>query len=520
MTDSRRFSDVTGTLAILEVHSRYAYDGAARLTSITHARTDIAAGQAWNGTVTLPASITPTSTIAAYAFAYDRDNRMTSMRSYADRFTTSFIHDPADQLTAATSVAIVGLAAPAPLPTAESYNLDANGNRNTSAGGSQSAAGTHNRLQTDGTFNYGYDLEGNLTLKTKISDGTVTQYIWDHRDRLARVWERVAVNGTITKQTTYEYDAFDRRVMDVYDSNGDGVADQIDRWFNDGTNRLLQIRDSDGVGAAQGFRISNRYLHGVDTDRVIADEQFANGTGPTYQSTTASALTGTTLWSVADHLGSARDLVDNNGIVRKHVVYDSFGKRLAEVNRDGTGVVLPALSAAAVDSAFGYTGADWDADVNLTNHDARWYDANTGRWLSHDPIGFAGGDANLYRYVGNGPTNSTDPSGLVLIVIDGTGSEPFSESPESIGPDGRCASLSYKIFEDYVAKPNEKKYFIHGPNYGRSGWDCEDRFKEAKAQIDDAIENGDDAVINIVGHSRGGAIATKLAEDLAGVGTE
>ncbi len=35
-----------------------------------------------------------------------------------------------------------------------------------------------------------------------------------------------------------------------------------------------------------------------------------------------------------------------------------------------------------------------------------------GRWLSQDPIGFAAGDANLYRYVGNGATNATDPSGL------------------------------------------------------------------------------------------------------------
>ena len=42
----------------------------------------------------------------------------------------------------------------------------------------------------------------------------------------------------------------------------------------------------------------------------------------------------------------------------------------------------------------------------------RWYDAGVGRWLSQDPIGFAAGDANLYRYVGNGATEFTDPSGL------------------------------------------------------------------------------------------------------------
>jgi len=41
----------------------------------------------------------------------------------------------------------------------------------------------------------------------------------------------------------------------------------------------------------------------------------------------------------------------------------------------------------------------------------RFYDANLGRWLSRDPIGEEGG-INLYGYVGNSPTNLTDPLGL------------------------------------------------------------------------------------------------------------
>ncbi len=48
----------------------------------------------------------------------------------------------------------------------------------------------------------------------------------------------------------------------------------------------------------------------------------------------------------------------------------------------------------------------WRNDLN------RWYDPNVGRWISKDPIGFEAGDANLYRYVGNGATFRTDPSGL------------------------------------------------------------------------------------------------------------
>src|SRR5262249_28722722 len=35
-----------------------------------------------------------------------------------------------------------------------------------------------------------------------------------------------------------------------------------------------------------------------------------------------------------------------------------------------------------------------------------------GRWFSEDPIGFAAGDPNLYRYVHNQPTAFGDPSGL------------------------------------------------------------------------------------------------------------
>ena len=40
------------------------------------------------------------------------------------------------------------------------------------------------------------------------------------------------------------------------------------------------------------------------------------------------------------------------------------------------------------------------------------YDATIGRFISQDPIGFEGGDKNLYRMVGNHPTYATDPSGL------------------------------------------------------------------------------------------------------------
>ena len=70
---------------------------------------------------------------------------------------------------------------------------------------------------------------------------------------------------------------------------------------------------------------------------------------------------------------------------------------------------------------------------NSPINQSRWYDATTGRWLSEDPIGFGGGDANLYRYCGNGPTDGTDPSGLAFVlpesnVVDAN-TQPFQPLP-------------------------------------------------------------------------------------------
>jgi RHS repeat-associated protein len=112
-------------------------------------------------------------------------------------------------------------------------------------------------------------------------------------------------------------------------------------------------------------------------------------------------------WALADQLGSVRDVVDGNGAVVNHLVYDSFGNIESESN-------------GAVDFRFGYTGREFDEESGQYYYRARYYDAGVGRFLSEDPISFSGGDANLYRYALNRPTTILDPSGLYGQVVSQT----------------------------------------------------------------------------------------------------
>jgi RHS repeat-associated protein len=86
-------------------------------------------------------------------------------------------------------------------------------------------------------------------------------------------------------------------------------------------------------------------------------------------------------------------------------VYDSFGNVTKETNVE------------SVDVLFGYTGRPFDEATGLQNNLNRWYDSWVGTWISEDPIGLAGGDANVYQYVGNQPTGSIDPSGLYEVPV-------------------------------------------------------------------------------------------------------
>ncbi|MFN7812485.1 MAG: RHS repeat-associated core domain-containing protein [Planctomycetia bacterium] len=63
---------------------------------------------------------------------------------------------------------------------------------------------------------------------------------------------------------------------------------------------------------------------------------------------------------------------------------------------------------------FLYVGQEYDATTGLQYSRARYYDPVSSEFISQDPLGFAGGDTNLYRRAGNSPANATDPSGMIV----------------------------------------------------------------------------------------------------------
>ena len=106
--------------------------------------------------------------------------------------------------------------------------------------------------------------------------------------------------------------------------------------------------------------------------------------------------------------GSLQLVTDSNHKIIKHIKYDSFGNI---TNKDTTEFN------ASFTTPFGFAGGLYDRDTDLIHFGYREYDSNSRTWLSKDPIGFAGGDANLYGYVLGDPVNFVDPLGLYAWLL-------------------------------------------------------------------------------------------------------
>jgi RHS repeat-associated protein len=127
-------------------------------------------------------------------------------------------------------------------------------------------------------------------------------------------------------------------------------------------------------------------------------------------------MAGATYVLVYDQVGSLCIVADGAGNVLKRVDYDTFGNIITDTN---SSLTVP----------FGFAGGLHDRDTGLVRFGYRDFDPDTGRWTAKDPIGFAGGDTDLYGYVFNNPVNFTDSFGL---ATDQHGMGPLSSNDNAV----------------------------------------------------------------------------------------
>lgn len=360
----RRMTDPSGGV------TNYSYDALSRLSSLTDPSSQTFAftfdSLSLRKEMTRPGGTT--------SYTYDAASRLSSIlhQSSAGDLAFSYSYDQVgNRLNLNDSAGthsygydslnrLVGATHPGAV---ESYVYDSMGNRTSSHLSASHSHNTVNRLTADARFDYTYDANGNLTRKTERATAQQTNYTFDSENQLSQI---NFSNGT---SAAYRYDGLGRRIEK-------NVGGQITRYVYDGQDILLEYA---------GTTVQARYTHGPGVDEVLSVQR--GGSSSLFET---------------DALGSTARVV-NGGAVRAAYSYDSFGRI---VNQTGVS-----------QAPYLFQGREFDQESGLYYFRARYYDPVIGRFISEDPIGFAGG-LNFYRFGLNNPVNLIDPFGLRPCVDD------------------------------------------------------------------------------------------------------
>jgi RHS repeat-associated protein len=96
-------------------------------------------------------------------------------------------------------------------------------------------------------------------------------------------------------------------------------------------------------------------------------------------------------------------LTDGTGKIEERYAYSAYGEPIF-TNASGTG-----LGDSAKDNRYTYTGREWDEELSLQHFWARMYSAESGRFLSRDPLAYPEGYSCYPNHFG---LSSKDPLGL------------------------------------------------------------------------------------------------------------
>lgn len=222
--------------------------------------------------------------------------------------------------------------------------------------------GTGNRITSWGGATFGHDADGNRT--SRSAGGVTTTYGWSAEGRLTSV----SSGGTMLG---YDYNAAGQPVR----RTRNGVAERYFLW--DGDHLMAEIN-------ASSQRVAE-YVYEPGVDNPVALVTGATGIAATR-------------YLEEDELGNVVGVF--NTALAQTLVYDVRGK------------VESITGTVADTNRLRWKGLMWEGDLTQLYYVRnRWYDPETGRFMTEDPIGLDGG-LNVYVFGGNDLINLADPWGL------------------------------------------------------------------------------------------------------------
>ncbi len=298
---------------------------------------------------------------------------------------------------------------------------------------------------------YAYDYDGNLT-----SDGH-WNYTWDAENRLVAVTNNagsIPTNAQLALK--FAYDSQGRRTAKIVCTNSGSayVPQSTNLFVYDGWNLVAELNPA--------LTPIHSYVWGLD---LSGSHQGAGGVGGlvavNYPQTN-------TCFAAFDGNGNVAALIAaTNGGVVAQFEFGPFGE------------LIRATGPMAKANPFRFSTKYQDDETDLLYYGYRYYSASTGRWLSRDPIGEAGG-LSLYAFVRNGPSSVIDRLGL---IPDAPGVPPPLPPTPRPRPTPRpkyppLTPFSPKFIQKYDCSCCGKDEVAEGLN------DLKDRFKKAKDHLD------------------------------------
>ncbi|MDP2571933.1 RHS repeat-associated core domain-containing protein [Vibrio penaeicida] len=254
------------------------------------------------------------------------------------------------------------------------------------------------RVEKKGPYTYRYDECGRVIEKIEQQNGyraKSTKFIWNAFDQL------IKVELPNQERWRYRYDPFGRRIAKECEQSQTKKANLHYLW--DGDNLIQQQKV-----CADGTALSTiEWVYEPDSFRPLAQINTDNVLG-------TSALS----YVVTDHAGTPRELCSEQGDIiwrGQHEIWGGYKQQHQQ------GLLKKYASDVAndpIECDLRYQGQIYDRETGLYYNRHRYYDTDSGQYLSSDPIGFAGG-LRPQAYVHN-PMDWVDPLGLASLFDLGT----------------------------------------------------------------------------------------------------